>query len=171
MKEEGISRGPKITSVCGFEISRTLRMRTSRYSLQWNRLLIHNFFANSPSASRASLNSEARNTVAASSSRCPGISTAISSQSPRAFFLSSAPSPPPRIAFRPSASSLLAGASAVFSISALTPTMASVPSARQTRALPFVPGRMPVSAVSGRNCVGVRPSARMGGLRERELCR
>ncbi|KAH0498619.1 hypothetical protein TgHK011_005864 [Trichoderma gracile] len=49
--------------------------------------------------------------------------------------------------------------------------MASVPSARHTRALPLVPGRIPVSAVSGRNCFDVRPSGRIGGLRERELWR
>lgn len=49
--------------------------------------------------------------------------------------------------------------------------MASVPSARHTRALPLVPGRIPVSAVSGRNCFAVLPSGRIGGLRERELWR
>lgn len=53
-------------------------------------------------------------------------------------------------------------AATVFSTSAFTPTMACVPSANPTRALPFVPGRMSVSAVSGRNWVGERPSGRMG---------
>ena len=49
--------------------------------------------------------------------------------------------------------------------------MASVPSAKQIRALPLVPGRMSVSAVRGRNCVGERASGRIGGCREREVCK
>jgi hypothetical protein len=49
--------------------------------------------------------------------------------------------------------------------------MASVPSAKQIRALPFVPGRMLVSAIRGRNWFGVRASGRIGGVREREVCR
>lgn len=43
-----------------------------------------------------------------------------------------------------------------------------MPSAKQIRALPFVPGRMSHSATRGRNCVAVRPSGRMGGCEERE---
>lgn len=48
------------------------------------------------------------------------------------------------------------------------PTIASVPSAKQIRAEPLVPGRISVSATRGRNCVALRPSGRIGGVRERE---
>lgn len=60
---------------------------------------------------------------------------------------------------------------AVLPISALTPTMASVPSAKHMRALPFVLGRMPVSALRGRNWVAKRPSGRRGGVSESEAWR
>lgn len=56
----------------------------------------------------------------------------------------------------------MSAARTVFSTSAFTPTIACVPSAKPMRALPFVPGRMVVSAESGRNCVGERPSGRIG---------
>ena len=59
----------------------------------------------------------------------------------------------------------------VFSTSALTPTMASVPSAKHIRALPLVAGRMSVSATKGRNWVAVRPSGRTGGVRDNEVWR
>ena len=55
-----------------------------------------------------------------------------------------------------------------FSTSAFTPTMASVPSAKHIRALPFVPGRISVSAIRGRNWVGDRESGRRGGSSERD---
>lgn len=133
------------------------------------------FFANSPSATSASLNMDAKNTVVASSSLYPGISTAISSHS----FLAagSGPLEPPSspVDFSPPSETILrssdTGSTSVFSISALTPTIASVPSAKQTRALPLVPGSMPVSAVRGRNWVGLRPSGRIGVGRESEVWR
>ena len=60
---------------------------------------------------------------------------------------------------------------AVLCTSALTPTMDSVPSAKQIRALPYVAGRISVSAISGRNVAGERPSGRMGGVDDRDVCR
>lgn len=48
------------------------------------------------------------------------------------------------------------------------PTIASVPSLKQMRALPLVLGRMSVSATRGRNWVGARRSGRIGGWEERE---
>jgi hypothetical protein len=59
----------------------------------------------------------------------------------------------------------------LFSTSALIPTMASVPSAKQIRALPLAEGRISVSATRGRNCVVVRPSGRTGGSCWREMWR
>lgn len=115
----------------------------------------------------------------ASSSLVPGISTAISTQpdSPsRASFLapsssSSSSCDPPAAAVINSVSRSVFPApyrARVLSTSALTPTMASVPSAKQMRALPLVPGRMSVSALRGRNWGAARPSGRRGGVSERE---
>lgn len=119
-----------------------------------------------------------KKTGSASSSRNPGISIDICTQDPCPDTAAD-PSCPSRSSAtlislcwdNPRASSVSA-ARVVFSTSALTPTMACVPSAKPMRALPFVPGRMLDSAVRGRNCVGERPSGRMGVLgREREVYR
>jgi hypothetical protein len=66
------------------------------------------------------------------------------------------------------ASSLVSGLHCDFSTSAFTPAIASVPSEKQTRALPFALGMIPLSATSGRNCVGVRPSGLVGGVNDNE---
>jgi hypothetical protein len=140
---------------------------------------MYNRFTNSPSASNASLSMAARNTVPASSSRWPGISTVISTQS-LCPCLSSSSAPPSSSSSTGSATGSNPPSSSsgswpslvrVFSTSALTPTMASVPSAKHTRALPLAPGKTPVSADTGRNWFGARPSGRRGGRREREACR
>lgn len=46
-----------------------------------------------------------------------------------------------------------------------------MPSAKQIRALPFVLGKISVSAIRGRNWLDVRPSGRIGGVRESEVCK
>lgn len=120
----------------------------------------------SPSARSASLSMVDMKIVLESSSLCPGISTVISSHSfwPFGTYL---------LASFSSSSSLFVYTCrrGVRSTSAFTPTTASVPSEKHTRALPFVPGRMAVSAVRGRNCVAERPSGLMGGVRLSEVWR
>src|SRR5256885_26861 len=59
----------------------------------------------------------------------------------------------------------------VLSTSALTPTIASLPSLKLRCAEPLVAGRISVSALNARNSVEVRESGRMGGLCERDVCR
>ena len=46
-----------------------------------------------------------------------------------------------------------------------------MPSEKHTRALPLAEGRMSASATRGRNCVGERPSGRIGGEADREVWR
>lgn len=46
-----------------------------------------------------------------------------------------------------------------------------MPSAKQIRELPFVPGKMSLSAINGRNWLAVRASGRIGGLCERDVWR
>ncbi len=66
---------------------------------------------------------------------------------------------------------LLTLAPAVRCTSALTPTRASLPSARDTWADPLHVGRRSVSARRGRNSVGDRKSGRRGGVCVREVWR
>jgi hypothetical protein len=151
------------------------------YNLQCHLLLITNLPFNPPAIPSSSATDptngsriiSARKTGNASSSRNPGISIDICTHDPCPDAVSCfpfplplpVPSPPP-----PSPVSAAAvcwrtsPADAVLSTSALTPTIAWVPSANPMRALPLVPGRTSVSAVSGRNWVGERPSGRMGVL-------
>ena len=70
-----------------------------------------------------------------------------------------------------SSSVMLSWDETVLSTSALTPTIASLPSLKLRCAEPFVAGRISVSALKARNCVEVRESGRTGGLCEREVWR
>lgn len=112
----------------------------------------------------------ARKTGNASSSLKPGISMLICTQDPCPPVAAEDPSVPSRpsplgprsFCSDSDRASRVSAVRVVFSTSAFTPTMACVPSAKPMRALPFVPGRISHSAVRGRNCVGERPSGRMG---------
>lgn len=130
---------------------------------------------------RDSVSMAPRKMGSGSSSRWEGISTLTLSQasSPRPLPLMPVPPPPSRSSSssESTSSSPPPGdptprkALGVRSTSALTPAIASVPSLKQTRALPLGVGRMLVSATSGRNCVGVRRSGRIGGVSVSEVCR
>ncbi len=138
---------------------------------------------NCPSATSPSRIICARNTTMASSSRWPGMSTvtSIHLSSPVPFPFS--PSPSPSLPTPPISSSSPLPLSPIwsyqrsfpttwtFSTSAFTPTIASVPSAKHSLALPFADGRRSVSATKGRKEVGERASGRIGGCREREVWR
>ena len=152
---------------------------TSMYSFQCHLRLIHNLTGSVPSATKPSWIIWARNTTVDSSSRWPGMSIVTSTQScsPSAPASSSSPFNPLGSAPTPSIRTSLSSpalevllcwveAETVFWMSAFTPTIPSVPSAKQTRALPLVDGSRSVSAVRGRNVVGERASGRSGGLSE-----
>jgi hypothetical protein len=153
---------------------RGFRGHTSTYSFQWNRRLMYSLFLRSPLASNASVSMAERNTGSASSSRNPGISMLISTHefSPASvsFLSSSSISTSPPATVSSLSFSPVVGRHCDFSTSAFTPTIASVPSAKHTRALPFAPGRISLSATKGRNWVGERPSGRIGGLRHSDEC-
>jgi len=63
------------------------------------------------------------------------------------------------------------GCEAVFSTSALTPTIASLPSLKLRWAEPLVAGKTSVSALSGRKAVADLESGLIGGVSEREAWR
>jgi hypothetical protein len=153
---------------------------TSIYNRQCHRLLITSLPFKPPAISltsselpsatdptKLSLIISPKNTGKASSSRYPGISIDICTHSPCPE-TAAEPSSPSRFSASPCCARLressVSAARMVFSTEALTPTIACVPSAKPMRALPFVPGKMLVSAERGRNCVGERPSGRMGLL-------
>ncbi len=153
---------------------------TSIYKRQCHRLLITSLPFNPPAISfaaspfppateptRLSRIISLKNTGRASSSLNPGISIDICTHSPCPD-TAAEPSSPSRFSASPRCARLressVSAARTVFSTSAFTPTIACVPSANPMRALPFVPGRIVVSAERGRNCVGERPSGRIGFL-------
>lgn len=181
-KEGGSGKKKSQPSLCMRRSAKNVL--TSIYSRQCQRLLITSLPFSPPAISDASFafpvsatepTSDSRiisdkNTGSASSSRKPGISIDICTHDPWPEAAADAedPSAPSRSvdAVRSFLESCcnVSDARTVFSTSALTPTIAWVPSAKPMRALPFVPGRMSDSAVNGRNCVGERPSGRIGPL-------
>lgn len=153
------------------------KTHTSTNNLQCHLRPSINLAVSVPSANNPSRSICSRNTTPPSSSPplrccccccdCPAISTATSTHESSPL---TSPWPPSVFAscvFHTCA----APPRTVRSTSARTPTTASVPSAKQMRALPLAAGSRSVSARSGRNEVGARASGRMGGVSERELCR
>lgn len=153
-------------------------IHTSIYNRQCHLPLIPSLPLTPPSATSPSCIICARNTAIPSSSRCPAMSIptsthpSSSSSSPPSFpRRPCSPSSPPRTPPPPPPPPSPRASSGRFPSSAFTPTIASVPSAKHSLALPLALGRRSVSATRGRKEVGVRASGRMGRWREREVWR
>lgn len=131
-----------------------------------------------PLLSSASLIISPKNTSNESSSLSPEMSILSSTHSPFPTLLRAAFWPPSlSVSIASPSSRPFSSASKedrppiVFSTSALTPTIASLPSLKLRCALPFAVGSTSVSAVRGRNCVGERESGRIGGVAAKEVRR